>query len=158
MSISPEQKFMLLAIEQANLARTNGDYAIGAVIVKEGVVIAASGNRIKLDNDPTHHAEIVAIREAAKTLKNRHLENCILYTTHEPCPMCATAAVLAKMKGIVSGARIEDMEYFRKANENHDWSWRTFNLATDTVLETGDPKLVHISAFMRDECKKLFHT
>jgi tRNA(adenine34) deaminase len=85
----PVKKFMHLAIEEAQKAKANGDYAIGAVIVKNGSVLAKGTNRVKLDNDPTHHAEIVAIREATKQLNSRHLEESVLYTTHEPCPMCA---------------------------------------------------------------------
>ena len=92
----PLKKFMQLAIEEARKARRNGDYGIDAVIVKDNKVIVAAGNRIKLDNDPTHHAEIVAIRKATKLLKNRFLENCVLYTTHEPCPMCTSAAIWAE--------------------------------------------------------------
>jgi tRNA(Arg) A34 adenosine deaminase TadA len=136
-----------------------GDYAVGAAIVKGDAVVAKSGNRIKLDNDPFHHAEIVAIRQAAKTLGARHLHDCVLYTTHEPCPMCASAAVFAKMKGIVYGAHIEDMRYYGLKNGNEEWSWRVIQIPAHEILEKATtPKLFVVKGFMREECKKLFHT
>lgn len=84
--IKPEKKFMEAAIEEAHNAKNEGDYSIGAVIVKDGNIIIRATNRAKIDNDSTQHAEMVAIREASKILGTRFLEECILYTTHEPCP------------------------------------------------------------------------
>ena len=93
MSYSPEKRLMQAAIEEAVKARKSGDYAIGAVIVKDGEIIARSPNRTKTDQDPTQHAELSVIREATKVIGHRHLHECIMYTTHEPCPMCSAAAV-----------------------------------------------------------------
>lgn len=155
--IEPKIEYMKEAINEAIKTKEKGDYAVGAVIVKDDKILVKVGNRIKLDNDPTHHAELVAIQEAAKLLKTRHLENCILYTTHEPCPMCTGAAIWARMKGIVTGAKIEDMIEFRTKNRNNDWSWRTINIPASTIIKHGDPKLILIEEFMREECKKLFH-
>ena len=106
---TPEPQFMRLAIAEAKKARNLGDYSIGAVVVKDNKVIAVSGNRVKLDCDPTQHAEISAIRRACAQAGSRHIPGTVLYTTAEPCPMCASAAIWARMRGIVSGSTIDDM-------------------------------------------------
>ena len=157
MSYKPKSEFMRLAIEEAQKARNAGDYAIGAVIVKDNRVIAASGNRVKLDCDPTQHAEVAAIRIACSGVRSRHIDGGVLYTTAEPCPMCTAAAIWARLAGIVSGSTISDMAEFRAKFGNPDWTWRTVDLAARTVLELGDPKLFLIESFLRDECRVLFH-
>src|SRR5262245_8532412 len=102
----PGERYMRLAIAEAEGARKAGDYAIGAVVVSNEGVLSSSGNRVKVEADPTQHAEIAAIRKACASVKRRHLEGAILYTTAEPCPMCAAAAIWARMAGIVSGSTI----------------------------------------------------
>jgi len=77
---------MQAAIEEAMTARARGDYAFGAVIVRDGKIIARAANRAKIDKDATQHAEVVAIRAASKSLDSRYLEGCILYTTPEEIP------------------------------------------------------------------------
>lgn len=153
----PKKEFMDAAIKEAEKSRNGKDYSIGAIIVKENKIIARGGNRVKIDHDPTSHAEIIAIREASKTISNRHLNGCVLYTTHEPCPMCAAAAVWAKLDGIVFGARMEDMVDYKLKNGNDNWSWRTITVSASLILKKGDPKLFLVEEFMREECKKLFH-
>jgi len=155
--MSDDEKFMRVAIEEAMSARKNGDYAIGAVIVKDGQIIARARNRSKSDNDATKHAEMVAIQEASKKLKSRYLNGCILYTTHEPCPMCAAATVWAKMSRIVSGARMGDMAGYSFKNGNDDWKWRTISISAREVLEKGEPKVQLTEECMRSECRKLFY-
>ena len=148
---------MQAAIKEAVKARKSGDYAIGAVIVKNGKIIAGSPNRIKIEQDPTQHAEISVIRKATKVVGHRHLLRCVMYTTHEPCPMCSAAAVWAKLKCVVVGARITDMSNHRKYNGNKNWSWRTIHIYAKDIFELGDPKVEIVSDFMRDECRDLFH-
>jgi len=80
----------------------------GALIVKNGEVLARAYNRVIADNDPTAHAEIVAIRAAAEQLENRHLKGCTLYTSCEPCPMCFSAAYFAKIDRVVFAASHPD--------------------------------------------------
>lgn len=157
MSHRPEERFMRLAIAEAQNARTAGDYAIGAVVVRDGEVLASSGNRVKLDSDPTQHAELAAIRLACSCLRSRHIEGAVLYTTAEPCPMCASAAIWARMDGIVSGSTIEDMAEFREKFATSDWTWRTVDIAAHAVLDSGDPKLFLTDGFLREECRALFH-
>jgi tRNA(adenine34) deaminase len=154
---NPEAHFMDAAIQEALKARALGDYAIGAVVVDKGQILAASGNRVKLDYDPTQHAEIAAIRIACRVKGTRHLEGAVLYTTAEPCPMCTSAAIWARMLGIVSGSTIADMADFRQLNGNSNWTWRTVEIASRVIIERGDPKLFLIDGYMREKCQGLFH-
>jgi tRNA(adenine34) deaminase len=96
--------FMQLAIEEARDAAVAGEVPIGALIVHEGEVLARSGNRTIRDCDPTAHAEIVAIREAARLLRNYRMPGSTLYITIEPCSMCAGAIVQARIPRVVYGA------------------------------------------------------
>lgn len=149
---------MKAAIQEAMKARALGDYAIGAVVVKNCKIIAQSPNHSKIDEDPSSHAEMLAIRYAAKKLGSRHLSGCILYTTHEPCPMCAGASVMAMLEGVVFGASRKDMGDYRSKNGNDKFLWRNSNIPATLVLSEGVPKIEVIEGFMREECKDLFHS
>lgn len=95
---------MSLALEEARAASDSGEVPVGAVIVHDGKVIARGGNRTIRDFDPTAHAEIVAIREAAAQLKNYRMPGTTLYVTIEPCAMCAGAIIQARIPHLVYGA------------------------------------------------------
>ena len=86
-----DKKFMLEAIRVANENIENQGGPFGAVIVKDGEIIAASGNSVTIDNDPTAHAEVNTIRKACKRLGTFNLEGCEIYSSCEPCPMCLSA-------------------------------------------------------------------
>lgn len=156
-NFEPEEQFMRLAIAEAQAAKNAGDYAIGAAVVRDGALLACSGNRIKIEYDPTQHAEIATIRLACASLRTRHLEGAVLYSTAEPCPMCTSAAIWARMSGIISGSTLEDMAEFREKFGNPDWSWRTVDIASRAVIEQGTPTLFLIEGFLREECRCLFH-
>jgi tRNA(adenine34) deaminase len=96
--------FMREALAEAATAAALGDVPIGAVVARDGRVIARSLNRRELDRDPTAHAEILVLREAARHLGGWRLLGCTLYVTLEPCPMCAGAAVQARLPRLVFGA------------------------------------------------------
>ena len=98
------RSFMDLALKQAQIAGTSGEVPIGCVIVREGTVIAQAGNRTLSDRDPTAHAEILAIRHAARTLGSERLVDCDLYVTLEPCTMCAAAISFARIRRLYYGA------------------------------------------------------
>lgn len=98
------RSFMDLALKQAEIAGTSGEVPIGCIIVSEGKVIAETGNRTLTDRDPTAHAEILAIRDAARTLGSERLVNCDLYVTLEPCAMCAAAISFARIRRLYYGA------------------------------------------------------
>jgi tRNA(adenine34) deaminase len=95
---------MQAALGEAGLAAEAGEVPIGAVVVREGAVIARGQNRVLRDVDPTAHAEIVAMRSAAAALGNYRLNGCTLYVTLEPCAMCAGAMTHARLDRLVFGA------------------------------------------------------
>ena len=92
------------AIELAREAERSGDVPIGAVVVRDDTVIGSAGNRTMRDQDPTAHAEVLAIRAAAASVGSWRLSGCTLYVTLEPCAMCAGAIVLARLDLLVFGA------------------------------------------------------
>lgn len=92
------------ALEQAHKAAQNGEVPIGAVIVKDGQIIASAHNLTETHNDPTAHAELLAIRTACETLQTPRLTDCDMYVTLEPCPMCATAISFARIRRLYFGA------------------------------------------------------
>ena len=100
-----DTSFMRLAIEQARLAGAVGEVPVGAVLVKDGRVIGRGYNRPISSTDPTAHAEIVALREAARGEDNYRLPGCELYVTLEPCAMCVGAMVHARIARVVFGTR-----------------------------------------------------
>jgi tRNA(adenine34) deaminase len=99
-----EQGFMRLALEQAQYAWDLGEVPVGAVVVKDGAVIAVGYNQPIGKHDPTAHAEIVALRAAAEALGNYRLPGCELYVTLEPCVMCSGAMMHARLARVVYGA------------------------------------------------------
>lgn len=100
---------MKIAIKEAFEAlKKNHGGPFGAVIVKNGKVIAKAHNKVIKTNDPTAHAEIVAIRKASAKIKNFHLSNCEIYSSCEPCPMCRSAIYWAKIKKIYYGCTSDD--------------------------------------------------
>ena len=96
--------FMRLALREAERALEHDDVPIGAVLVREGEVLAAAHNERELRQDPTAHAEVIALREAARALGSWRMLDSVLYVTLEPCAMCAGAIVLARLPRVVFGA------------------------------------------------------
>jgi tRNA(adenine34) deaminase len=99
-----DERFMALALEQARLAAAAGEVPVGAVVVKDGQVIGAGHNAPVGQHDPTAHAEVAALRSAAKALGNYRLDGCDLYVTLEPCAMCSGAMLHARLRRVVFGA------------------------------------------------------
>ena len=96
--------FMHLALEEARSAGLRGEVPVGAVIVRDGAILSRAGNRVEEGNDPTAHAEILAIRAACGLLASPRLTDCDLYVTLEPCPMCAAAIAGARLRRVYFGA------------------------------------------------------
>jgi tRNA(adenine34) deaminase len=96
--------FMDLALAQARAAAAAGEVPVGCVIVRNGEVVARTGNRTLTDRDPTAHAEMLAIRQAAATIGSERLVDCDLYVTLEPCTMCAGALAFARIRRLYYGA------------------------------------------------------
>lgn len=119
------------AIAEARAAAESGDVPIGSVVVSDGTVIGRGRNRREVDTDPTAHAEILALREAAAVLGRWRLHDCALYVTVEPCAMCAGAAILARIPLVVfaapeekTGAVRSTLELFDDPRSLHRPKWR----------------------------------
>jgi tRNA(adenine34) deaminase len=102
---APDERVMRLALEEARSAAAGGDVPVGAVIVRGDEILAKAGNAREREQDPTAHAEILALRQASRAIGSWHLEGCALVVTLEPCAMCAGAVVLARLDRLVFGAR-----------------------------------------------------
>ena len=139
------EKFMKIAIMEAKKGVQNRDGGpFGAVIVKDGIVIAKGHNRVVSTHDPTAHAEVVVLRKASSFLKRFDLSDCELYTTCEPCPMCYSAIHWAKIKKLFYGATRQDAAaigfddqylYEVLANERVDEQLSLWPLHRDQCLE-----------------------
>ncbi len=99
--------FMQTALEEARAAGSRGEVPVGCAIVRGGDVVARAGNRTLADKDPTAHAELLAIRQAAARLGSERLTDCDLYVTLEPCAMCAAAMSFARIRRLYFGAADE---------------------------------------------------
>jgi tRNA(adenine34) deaminase len=102
--LTGDADFMGLALDEARCAAAEGEVPVGAVVVMDGRVIGRGHNRLIAATDPTAHAEILALREAAAAVGNYRLPGAILYATVEPCPMCCGAALQARLARVVFGA------------------------------------------------------
>jgi tRNA(adenine34) deaminase len=98
-----DERFMQMAIREAIAAEERGDVPIGAVIVKDGQIIGKAHNQREMLQDPTAHAEMLALTQAAERMGSWRLEGCTIYVTLEPCPMCAGALVLGRVARLVYG-------------------------------------------------------
>lgn len=98
------QRYMAKALQLAEQAFEEGEIPVGAIVVRDDVIIGKGYNQVQKLNDPTAHAEMLAISAACDTIENKYLENCTLYVTLEPCPMCAGGLVWSKISRVVYGA------------------------------------------------------
>src|SRR5260221_12864068 len=96
--------WMELALREASLSLRRKEVPIGALIVKDGMIIGKGSNQVEMLQDPTAHAEMIAITAAASHLESRRLQQCTMYVTLEPCPMCAGAIVLARIPVLIFGS------------------------------------------------------
>ncbi len=130
--------FMQKAIEEAKKAKK--DIPVGAVIVRDNKILASAHNEKELNNDVTSHAEIVAIRKAEQILENWRLEDCEMYVTLEPCPMCAWAIIQSRIKNL----------YFGSFDKNYG----AFSSKLD-LREISTSNLKIYGGIMEDECDKI---
>ena len=141
-----KNKFMTRAIELSIESVNSGGGPFGSIIVKNDKVIAEGSNKVTLNNDPTAHGEIVAIRKACKSLNNFNLSGCELYSTCEPCPMCLSA---------IYWAHIEKVYY---ANTRDDAQKIDFDdsLIYSGLLTNVKKRKIPMVPMMRDEALKVF--
>src|SRR3989337_1103109 len=102
--MTQHEQWMKLALQEAEKAFERNEVPVGALVVHKGKIIGKGYNQIELLQDPTAHAEMIALTAASNYLQSRRLEDCTLYVTLEPCPMCAGAIVLARIPRLVYGA------------------------------------------------------
>ena len=133
---------MRAALKQAKAALDLGEVPVGAAVVCGGEVIALAHNERELTLDPTAHAEVLAIRRAAKKLGRRRLSGCTLYVTLEPCPMCAGAIVMSGLKDVVYGA----------ADERAGCAGSVYALPEDPAFGAG---IACSGGLLEGECKAL---
>ncbi|MFC4778915.1 tRNA adenosine(34) deaminase TadA [Paenibacillus sp. GCM10023252] len=137
-----DKRWMLEAMAEADKAEAIGEVPIGAVLVKDGVIIGRGYNLRETLHDPTAHAEIVAIRQACEQLGAWRLLNCTLYVTLEPCPMCAGAIVQSRIQRVVYGTTDPKagcagtlMNLLQEPRFNHETELTTGILQTETSLQ-----------------------
>jgi tRNA(adenine34) deaminase len=106
-TMDQHRRFMFEAFRLAEQAFEAGEVPVGAVVVQNNRIVGRGYNQVELLSDPTAHAEMIAISSACSTLQQKYLQNCTLYVTLEPCPMCAGAIVWSKMERLVFGAMDE---------------------------------------------------
>ncbi|MDX2183624.1 MAG: tRNA adenosine(34) deaminase TadA [Gemmatimonadaceae bacterium] len=99
-----DEQAMAMALEDARVAAAQGEVPVGCVVLRDGAVVARAANRVMRDRDATQHAELLALRETMRVVGDRHLTDCTLVVTLEPCAMCAGAIVLARVDRVVFGA------------------------------------------------------
>jgi len=150
---------MELAIAEARRAGDRGDYPIGAVITRlEGrreVVIANAGNRVKTSGSSIKHVELETLKYVSSGY-GRYLPDFVLYTTHEPCAMCAGACVWSKIGAVVYGVSQEDIAAYGRKHATEYYRWRACLIPCQYVLEKGDHHVPVIGGFLRDKCHQLF--
>ena len=156
----PSEYLMRQAIDAAITSAKNGDYGHGAIVVRGNEVISVGYETLKSANDPVNgHAEIDAIRKACTKLEQPYLQDCVMYCTAEPCPMCMSAIIWSKMQVVVYAITRDDMieEMERLKRESDDkFSWRQIAIPASYIVEHGEPKVELYPGFMREEGLKLF--
>lgn len=138
---------MSQAIAEARAGIASGQSPFGAVIVRDGEVIATGHNHVWAETDPTAHAEVVCIRNAGRALGTIDLAGCEMYTTCEPCPMCAAAIHWANLDAVHFGARIADAEAV---------GFRELTLPIERLYAEGHSSVRTHADVMRAECAALF--
>jgi tRNA(Arg) A34 adenosine deaminase TadA len=148
---------MRRCIQLANESASSGNYALAALVANDDEIIAESGsNLIKDNNDPSAHPEMMVIRTAAHKMGTRYLPHAILVTTLEPCPMCTSVAIWAKMAGIAYGASQEDAERWSAEHLDETYTWRQIHIRARTIVSAGQPHIELHENVLRDDCTSLF--
>ncbi len=137
----PDEYYMCEALKEAGKAFESGEVPVGAIIVHKGMIVGRAHNQIRLLKDPTAHAEMIAITQAASHLGNERLIDAVVYATIEPCAMCAGALILGRVKRLVFGAT--------------DPKTGAFGSALDVNRLKLNHKIAVTKGIMKDECAAL---
>ena len=150
---------MELAVSEAKRARDRGDYPIGAVITRltvgGEVVIASAGNRVKTSGSSIKHVELETLKYVSSGY-GRYLPDFVLYSTHEPCAMCAGACVWSRIGAVVYGVSQEEIAAFGRKSGTEDYKWRACLIPCSLVFERGNHRIPVAGGFLREQCHKLF--
>jgi tRNA(Arg) A34 adenosine deaminase TadA len=130
-------------------------YPLAAAVGRGREVLALEVSRLPAAVDPSAHPELCAIRAAAAAVGSRYLPGAVLYSTVEPCPMCASAAVWAKMDGVVFGVSQDDVVEFAQSHATETLTWRQIRIPVEAVLAAGTPRLWVEAGVLREECLAL---
>lgn len=141
-----DTQFMRMAIEASVQNVRNGGGPFGAVIVRNGEVVATGVNRVTANNDPTAHAEVSAIREACKKLSTFKLDDCIIYTSCEPCPMCLSAIYWSGIRRIYYGNTAQDADDINFSDQ----------FIYDEIARPVDQRSIPALCILRDEAQQAF--
>ena len=140
------EQYMEAALEIARKAEEHGDVPVGVVIVKDGQIIARSEPRVMIDNDPTAHAEMLAIRQATAALGKPHLTGCTMFDTFECCPMCCGAIMNSGIDTLVIGGRFE----------GSDRSYGGYSVEQLLSTTRANRRIDLIDGILRERCNALF--
>jgi tRNA(adenine34) deaminase len=158
-SYKPKRKFMELAVAEAKRAGDRGDYPIGAVITRlidrREVVIASAGNRVKTSGSSIKHVELETLKYVSSGY-GRYLPDFVLYSTHEPCAMCAGACVWSRIGAVVYGVSQEDIAAYGRACGTEDYKWRACLIPCQLIFEKGNHIIPVTGGFLRKSCQELF--
>jgi tRNA(Arg) A34 adenosine deaminase TadA len=158
-SYKPTKNFMELAIVEAKRAGERGDYPIGAVITRvtgtQEVVIASAGNRVKTSGSSIKHVELETLKYVSSGY-GRYLQDFVLYSTHEPCAMCAGACVWSRIGAVVYGVSQEDIAAYGRKHGTEYYKWRALLIPCRFVLKKGHHAVPVVGGFLRKECQELF--
>ena len=138
-----EKRFMEEAIREAELAAAMGETPVGAVVVKDGVIVSRAHNMTETLRDGSAHAELIALKGAAAALGTRYLNDCVLYVTLEPCPMCAGACMNFRIGAVVYGA------YDKRAG--------AFGSVSDIGSGAFGQSVIAVGGMLCEECAKLLN-
>ena len=138
----PNKKIMEELIKYTSKNAIKYGNATGAFVIKGDKILAKAFTTVEKDQDPTSHAELKVISKACRKIKNYHLKNCYLYSTQEPCPMCASCIVWARIKGVVYGWE-----------GRH--SWGRLKIKPEIIFKTSPNKIILHKKFLERECLEL---
>lgn len=146
MQSDQHEKFMSLAIEEAKKAKERGDWPFGAVVIKDGKVIGKGYVTDKSGGDVTDHAELIAVRDACRSIKSNNLQGCTIYCSNEPCLMCAAGIFQAHIEQVVIGASRNDLSHLLRPRK----------LRIENLVEDTDHHVEIIRGILKDKVLELF--
>jgi tRNA(Arg) A34 adenosine deaminase TadA len=154
--MSSENRFMSACIKAARECASPTAYALAACVVSDDRILSLKTSSLIDSSDPSAHPEMEAVRDAARRTGSKYLPGAFLYSTLEPCPMCVSVAIWARMSGVVFGASQADALAWARAHPDPLKTWRQIRLRAATLARRGDPAIRVRGGVLRNECLALF--